>query len=341
MTELPDRINDVEHLEELLSRPSKSLVEFMRDLEGDIMVVGAGGKMGPTLTTMAKRAIEAAGVKKDVFAIARRPLPRMEAKGVKTLVYDMLNLEAVQNLPQVRNIIFMVGRKFGSTGNEPLTWATNTLPAYHTARTFPDSNIVAFSTGCVYPILHMSSGGATEETPVAPIGEYSMSCLARERMFDYYSENHGLKVAHIRLSYAMECRYGVLVDVATRVWNDEPIDVTTGYANVIWQGDACEQAIRSLALAGSPATILNVTGPDTICIRLVASEFGRLLDKNVQFVGQENGRGYLINAAKANSIFGNPSVPVGKMIQWIADWVKRGGESLKKPTHFEVQDGRF
>ena len=341
MNRYPDKIDTVEELEDVLSQPTDALIECMRALDGDIMILGAGGKVGPTLARKAKRAIDAAGVQKEVIAVDLAPLPDLTAIGVKTIACDMLKLEEVQKLPQVRNIVYMIGRKFGSTGSEHLTWAINVIVPYHAARTFLDSRIVEFSTGCVYPVMNVYTGGATEETPVGPIGEYAMSCLGRERMFDFFSQKKGQKVLHVRLNYALELRYGVLADVATKVFNGRPVDVTTGFANGIWQGDACDQVLRCFDHAASPAAIMNVTGPETFSIRQVAEQFGKLFGKEPIITGEENGLGYLSNASKANAIFGNPEVPLGRIISWIANWILIAGENIGKETHFETQDGKY
>jgi nucleoside-diphosphate-sugar epimerase len=338
---LPARLQNTAELDDLLSRPSAGLVAFMRTLEGDLMVVGAGGKVGPTMARMAKRAIDAAGVRKRVIGVDVAPLDALAGTGIETVRCDLMDLDAVAKLPKAKNIVYMVGRKFGSTGAESLTWAINCLVAYHAARAFQGCRIAAFSTGCVYPVMHIGTGGATEQTPTEPVGEYAQSCLGRERVWDYFADQGKLDVVHIRLNYAVECRYGVLYDVGSRVWAGEPVDVTTGYANVIWQGDACNQVLQSLALASHPAAILNVTGPETFAIRQVAQEFGRLMGKEPQFAGEENGRGYLNNAAKANGLFGNPSVPLDRIIEYTAQWIMAGGASLGKPTHFETQDGKY
>ena len=339
-TPLPEKITSTAQLEELLSTPGDSLVQMMKRLKGDIMILGAGGKVGPTLATMAKRAIEAAGVAKKVIAVDQLPLPALAKQGIETITCDMLDLDAVGRLPKVENIVYMVGRKFGSTGAEHLTWAINVIVPYHVARTFTKSRIAAFSTGCVYPVVDLRSGGSTEEMTPNPVGEYAMSCLGRERMFDVFAAK-GERVVHVRLNYAVELRYGVLVDIATAIHEGKPVDITTGYANVIWQGDACNQILQSLELAASPAVALNVTGPETFSIREVARTFGRLLGKEPVFTGQENGFGYLNNARRANALFGNPSVPLGRVIEWIAHWIKAGGETSGKPTHFETQDGKY
>ena len=341
MNTLPERIDTVAELEEVLSRPSPALVEFVRRLEGDIMVLGAGGKIGPTMARTAKRAVDASGGGKEVIAVDVAPLDNLKQAGIQTLTCDLLDLGAVAGLPRVENVIFMAGRKFGSTGAEHLTWAINVVVPYHVAKTFTTSRIAAFSTGCVYPVMHVFSGGATEDTPVDPVGEYSMSCLGRERMFDFASRTSGEKVVLVRLNYAVDLRYGVLFDIGSKVKNGEPVDLTTGFANVIWQGDACDQIIQSLELADSPPAALNVTGPETFAIRQVALRFGELLGKEVAFTGEENGRGYLSNASKANARFGNPTVPLGRLVEWTAHWLSIGGEDLGKPTHFETQDGKY
>ena len=341
MNALPERIDTVAELEEVLSRPSEALIEFVSQLDGDIMVLGAGGKIGPTMARTARRAVDAAGGGKDVIAVDVAPLAALEQAGIRTIACDLLDLAAVQGLPRVENIIFMAGRKFGSTGGEHLTWAINVVVPYHVASTFTESRLAVFSTGCVYPVTHVFTGGATEATPPDPVGEYSMSCLGRERMFDYASRTLGEKVVQVRLNYAVDLRYGVLFDVGSKVLNGEPVDLTTGFANVIWQGDACNQIIQGLALADSPPALLNVTGPETFSIRQVALRFGELLGREAVVSGQENGRGYLSNASRANRLFGNPSVPLGQLIEWTAHWLEIGGEDLGKPTHFETQDGKY
>ncbi|OGV62486.1 MAG: hypothetical protein A3K19_33415 [Lentisphaerae bacterium RIFOXYB12_FULL_65_16] len=334
-------MRNVQELEEILSRPSEGLIATLKELDGDIMILGAGGKIGPTMALTAKRAVDAAKVQKTVYAVDVVDLPNLAAAGIKTLKCDLLDLDAVGKLPKVKNVVYMVGRKFGSTGSESLTWAINVIVAYHAARTFQGSRIAAFSTGCVYPVVDIRTGGTTEQVPVNPVGEYAMSCLGRERMFDYFADSDKSKVVQVRLNYAAECRYGVLVDVATKVWKGEPVDVTTGYANVIWQGDACNHVLQGLKLASNPATILNVTGPEIFSIRQVAQRFGQLMGREPKFTGQENGLGYINNASKANALFGNPSVPLGRLVEWTAHWTMQGGENIGKPTHFETQNGKY
>jgi hypothetical protein len=341
MAKLPAKIESVKELEEFLSRPSPSLIEYMKRLKGDIMIIGAGGKIGPTMTIMAKRAVDEAKIKKEVFAVDVQPLEKLKQAGIKTIQCNMLDWKEVDKLPKAENIIFMVGRKFGSSGSEWLTWATNVMIPHNVADVFRDSRIAVFSTGCVYPVVDVYTGGSTEADAANPIGEYAMSCLGRERMFDYYAAEKGEKVVQIRLNYALELRYGVLVDIATKVLKEEAVDVTTGFMNGIWQGDCCDQVLRSFDFAASPSTVLNVTGPEILSVRWIANRFGQLLGKEAKITGTENGKGYLNNAAKANSIFGNPSVPIGKIIEWIADWVQKGGQTSGKPTHFETQNGKY
>ncbi|MBM4018083.1 MAG: NAD-dependent epimerase/dehydratase family protein [Planctomycetes bacterium] len=341
MDEWPDEIRTEEELDEVLTRPSPQLAEFMRRLEGDVLVLGAGGKMGPTLCVLARRALQAAGSRAEVIAVARRPLENLRRAGVRTLECDLLDPAAVQRLPRTPNVIFMAGRKFGSTGDEAGTWATNVIVPYHVARTFTESRIVAFSTGCVYALMPDEGNGATEDTPPDPVGEYSMSCLGRERMFDYFSRTRGERVLLFRLNYATELRYGVPVDVAAKVWQGRPVDLGCGYANVIWQGDACERALLALEHAAAPAVPLNVTGPWKLAVRDLAATFGRILGREPVLAGRESGRSYLASAARSVELFGPPRVPLETIIRWTAAWVRRGGRSLGKPTHFEVVDGKF
>jgi dTDP-4-dehydrorhamnose reductase len=341
MITMPDRFESVSQLEEFLSSPSEPLVEYFRGLGGDIMIIGAGGKIGPTMAMMAKRASDKAGGKKQVYAVDVQPLKALQEKGIATLQCDLLDRSAVGRLPQVENIVFMAGRKFGSSESEWLTWAINVLAPHNVAEVCKNSKIAVFSTGCVYPVVDVHTGGSVEADAPCPIGEYAMSCLGRERVFDYYAAEKGTKVVQIRLNYALELRYGVLVDIATKVYNDEPVDVTTGFMNGIWQGDCCDQVLRSFGYAASPSAILNITGPELLSVRWIARRFGQLFGKQPRITGQENGKAYLSNASMANSLFGNPSAPAGKIIEWIADWIQRGGENIGKPTHFETQDGKY
>jgi dTDP-4-dehydrorhamnose reductase len=341
MKAMPEKFESVRQLDEFLSTPSEPLVEYFKGLKGDIMIIGAGGKIGPTMATMAGKGAEKAGVQKKVYAVDVQPLKALEGEGIQTLQCDLLDRKATARLPQVENIVFMAGRKFGSSGSEWLTWAMNVMVPHNVAEVCIGSRIAVFSTGCVYPVVDVSTGGSVETDEPCPIGEYAMSCLGRERVFDYYAAEKGTKVVQIRLNYSLELRYGVLVDIATKVYKGEPVDVTTGFMNGIWQGDCCDQVLRSFGYAASPSSILNITGPELVSVRWIAARFGQLFGKQVKITGEENGRAYLSNAAKANALFGNPSVPIGKIIEWVADWIQRGGENIGKPTHFETQDGRY
>lgn len=341
MNALPEKISTIAELDELLSRPSTELVEYIAKLDGDIMLLGAGGKIGPTIARTAKRAIDQAQVDKKVIAVARSPLDELKAEGITALNCDLLNWKAVSELPRVKNIVYLAGRKFGSTGSEWLTWASNVMIPHNVGDIFRDANIAVYSTGCVYPVVDVATGGSVETDRLDPIGEYASSCVGRERVFDYYANEQGARVVQIRLNYSLEMRYGVLVDIATSVFNNQPVDVTTGYFNGIWQGDCCNQTLQSFSHASSPSSVLNITGPEIFEVREMANCFGELFGKEPIIEGKENGKAYLSNATKANSLFGPPAVPIDKIIEWTAHWVKNGGENIGKPTHFETQNGKY
>jgi nucleoside-diphosphate-sugar epimerase len=343
--ELPDRIRDAAYLDDLLSEPSPSAVDAVHAAQGDILVLGAGGKMGPTLARMARRAMDAAGQTCRVIAAARFSTPglrhTLEAHRIETVQCDFLDEQAVGALPDAPNVIFMAGRKFGSTGDEPLTWAMNTLVPAVVCRRFRASRIVAFSTGNVYGLTPSGRGGSREDDPASPVGEYAMSCLGRERVFQYFSRADGTRVAILRLNYAAEMRYGVLVDLATRISRGEAIDLSMGYVNVIWQGDANAMAIAALAEVSAPAFVVNIAGPEELGVRAISSELARLMGTTVNFSGSESDDALLSNGARGHEILGRPRVDAARMLAWTADWVGRGGESLDKPTHFESRAGRF
>ena len=344
-TTLPERIEDVEALEELLSRPTPGVIETVRGMEGPLMILGVGGKMGPTMARMAVRAAEAAGKALDVVGVSRFSegtlRERLGSWGVRTIACDLLDEAALAALPDAPHIVFMAGHKFGAATNQPLTWAMNTFLPGLVGRRCAGSRMVAFSSGNVYPLLPVTSGGATEEVTPEPVGEYAMSVLGRERILAYWAGRLGSPTLLLRLNYAAELRYGVLLDVAEKVWREEPVDVTMGHANVIWQGDANAAALQALALAEVPARPLNLTGPETFSVRWVAEEFGRLLDREPRIVGQEQPTALLNNARRAHEAFGYPRVPLGCLIGWVADWVRAGGPTLSKPTKFQVRDGKF
>jgi nucleoside-diphosphate-sugar epimerase len=317
----------------------------MRELGGDLLILGVAGKMGPSLAARARRAADEAGVKPRIIGVARFSDPalrrQLEETGVETIQADLLDPDQLAALPDAPNVLFMAGRKFGSTGDESLTWAMNVLAPAMVARRYQRSRIVAFSSGNVYPFTPVASGGPTEDDPVGPVGEYAQSALGRERMFQYFSSRLGTPVVILRLNYAIDLRYGVLVDIGTKVFERRPIDLAMGYANVIWQGDANSVALRSFAHAKSPALILNLTGPEILPVRKVAEQFGQLLGIQPTFEGREAETALLNNAARCNRLFGNPSVTPDQMIEWIASWLRGGGRLLNKPTHFEARDGKF
>ena len=345
MSALPASIADVAELETLLSDPPQYLVDVMRQIEGDLIVLGVAGKMGPTLAVMARRASDRAGTKRRVIGVARfssgNAEAALQAHGIETIRCDLLDEAAIGRLPDAPNVVFMAGRKFGSTGLESLTWAMNChLPAL-VCRRYSTSRIAAFSTGNVYGLAPVGGGGSVEEDAPRPVGEYAMSCLGRERMFEHFSATHGLRTAILRLNYAVEMRYGVLVDLARRVLANETIDVTMGYFNAIWQADANAMALASLAHAATPPLVLNIAGPEELSVRATCEQLARLLHCRVSFSGREASDALLNNGARAWSMFGPPRVDAGQLLEWTADWVARGGDSLDRPTHFESRDGRF
>lgn len=334
-----------EKLDALLTEPSPALVEDMKKIKGDIMVLGAGGKMGPTLCVLAKRAIELAGVSKRVIAVSRFTDPMatalLEKSGVETISCDLLNIEQLWALPEVENVIYMAGRKFGTDGQEWQTWAMNsTLPAFVVEK-FKRSTIVAFSSGNLYPIVPLSEGGCRECDRPGPIGEYPMSVLARERAFEYGANHYGTKVFMYRLNFAVDLRYGVLYDMADKIMRGEPIGITTPCLNCIWQGSANEIALRGLLHAAAPAKIMNVTGPETVSIKKVALQLGEYLGKTPIFEGEPGNDAYLNDASEAMETFGYPSVSMRTMIRWQAEWILDGGRALGKPTHFEERKGSY
>jgi nucleoside-diphosphate-sugar epimerase len=339
------RIEDVEHLEDLLSEPTEAAVEALARVPGDLVVLGVGGKMGPTLARMARRASDRAGVRRRVVGVARFSDPRLAARleswGVEAVRCDLLDADQVARLPDVPNVVFMAGMKFGATGQESLTWAMNCwLPAM-VCRKYRGSRIVAFSTGNAYGLSPVALGGSLETDPLAPAGEYAMSCVGRERLIEHFSSTDGTPVALLRLNYATEMRYGVLVDIARRVAEDRPVELTMGHLNALWQGDANALALAALAHVASPPLVLNLAGPELLSVRRVAEQFGRLLGRPVKLQGTESADALLSNGQQAHRRFGYPRVSAGQMIAWIADWIGRGGATLDRPTHFEVRDGRF
>jgi nucleoside-diphosphate-sugar epimerase len=339
---LPSAIADIKQLDDLLSEPTPLAIETLTRLDGDLLLLGVGGKMGPTLARMARRA---SGTRRRVIGVARFSNPNHEEwlhrHGIETIRCDLLDPAQLERLPDATNVVFMTGMKFGSTGQETLTWAMNChLPAL-IAQRFQRSRIVAFSTGNVYGLSSVARGGSLESDALCPVGEYAMSCVGRERMLEHFSRTHGTPVAILRLNYATEMRYGVLVDVARRVWLGEPVPLAMGHLNALWQGDANAMALCAFAQVSSPPFVVNLAGPETLSVRRVAEEFGRLLGKTVTFAGEEAADALLSNGQLGHQLYGYPRVGPRQMMTWIAEWVRGGGPTLDKPTHFESRDGRF
>ncbi|MEX0937099.1 MAG: NAD(P)-dependent oxidoreductase [Pirellulales bacterium] len=343
--DLPERIENTEQLEEALSRPPRRLVEMMARLEGDLMLIGAGGKMGPSLARMARRACDASGVARRVIAVSRFSSPAvadsLETDGIEIIRCDLFDPDAFARLPDVENIVYMAARKFGSYGQEGATWATNCFLPGLVCQKFGRSRIVGFSTGNVYPLVPIDSGGSREQDPLEPIGEYAASAVGRERLLGYFSEQYGFPAAILRLNYAHELRYGIIVDIAQKVAAGEPVDVTMGYFNAIWQGDANAMSLLALEHAASPPLVVNVAGPETLRVRDVAEQLGQELGQSVSIEGREAETALLSNGRRAYELFGRPIIPEGQIIRWIADWIGRGGPTHGKPTKFEVRDGQF
>lgn len=339
---LPDRFRSEEELDDFLATPDADLIADLEQVEGDLMVLGVAGKMGPTLARLARNAAPG----KRVIGVARFSDPvarqRLEHWGIETIKADLLDRAQVAALPKVANIVFAAGRKFGSHDSPSLTWAMNTYVPAIVAEGCKDARIVAFSTGNVYPLVSVLREAADEKTPVGPRGEYAQSCVGRERMFEHFSHEHGTAGRIIRLNYAIDLRYGVLHDIATRVKAGTPIDLSLmGHVNVIWQGDANAQVLRSLRHCTAPTTPLNITGPETISVRWLATELGKRMGVAPKLVGEEPASAWLSDAGLAANLFGYPRVPLAKMIDWVGDWVAHDGLSLGKPTKYEVRDGAF
>jgi hypothetical protein len=338
---LPETIPDIAALDELLCRPSQALIDDLSKVEGDIMILGVAGKMGPTLAGLAKSALP----DRRVIGVARFSdagvKDWLQARGVETINCDLLDESAIKALPKSPNVIFMAGRKFGAEGDLSLTWAMNAHVPALIAQAFAGSRIVAFSTGCVYPFVPVDGKGSDEEMAPNPPGEYAQSCVGRERMFEYFSRKFSTPGRLFRLNYAIDMRYGVLHDIATKVYLGKPIDVSLGHVNFIWQGDAATQALRCLAHCDTPTSPINVSGPEILVVRDLAARFGELLDRKPVIVGKEEPTAWLTDTSQAVKLFGRPVVDTTQLIAWTADWVARSMPSLGKPTKYEVRDGRY
>jgi NAD-dependent epimerase/dehydratase family protein len=338
---LPETIPDIAALDELLCRPSQALIDDLRKVDGDIMILGVAGKMGPTLAGLAKAALP----DRRIIGVARFSEAGvkdwLQARGIETISCDLLDEAAIKALPKISNVVFMAGRKFGAEGDLSLTWAMNSHVPALVAQAFADSKIVAFSTGCVYPFVAVDGTGSSEDTAPNPPGEYAQSCVGRERMFEYFSRKHATPGRLFRLNYAIDMRYGVLHDIASKVLLGQPIDVSLGHVNFIWQGDASSQALRCLAHCDTPTSPINVSGHEILAVRDLAAKFGQRFGRAPVITGNEELTAWLTNTSQATKLFGLPVVDTAQLISWTADWVSRSMPSLGKPTKYEVRDGRY
>jgi nucleoside-diphosphate-sugar epimerase len=338
---LSETIPDIPSLDELLCRPSQALIDDLRKVDGDIMILGVAGKMGPTLAGLAKAAVP----DRRIIGVARFSDAGvknwLQARDIETISCDLLDEAAIKALPKIPNIVFMAGRKFGAEGDLSLTWAMNAHVPALVAQAFAGSRIVAFSTGCVYPFVPVNGKGANESLAPDPPGEYAQSCVGRERMFEYFSRRHATPGRLFRLNYAIDMRYGVLHDIAGKVLAGKPIDVSLGHVNFIWQGDASSQALRCLAHCDTPTSPINVSGREILAVRDLAAKFGQRFGRAPVITGQEEPTAWLTDTSQATELFGLPIVDTDQLIRWTADWVSRSMPSLGKPTKYEVRDGRY
>lgn len=337
--------NNNAELENAMTTPSAELVQMMKNIDGDFLILGAAGKMGITLAKLAKRAIGEAGVKKRVVCVSRfsdkSVVAQLEACGIETIAADLLEPGAMDDIPRLKNIIYMVGMKFGATGQEAKTWAVNTYLPGMVCEKFKNARIVLFSTGNVYPYTKKETGGSIETDAPQPIGEYAQSALGRERIFQYFAARYKIPGLIFRLNYAVECRYGILLDVAQKVFEGKKVDLSTGYVNVIWQGDANEIALRSLAIVQNPPVLLNVTGQEIVSIRELAQRFGEFFKREPLFINEETETALLSNSALSRQLLGASKVTLEEMVGWVAAWVRDGHSTLDKPTKYEVRSGAY
>ena len=343
--EWPDKIESEEQLEQVLTGPNAALVEFIKTVPSPLLILGAGGKLGPTLAVLAKRAAEAAGHPLEVVAVSRfndvKARAWLKRHRITALPADLTRAEDLQSVPDADAVMYLVGQKFGTAKNPAATWAINTIVPGRVAERFPQARIVALSTGNVYPLSEVTRGGSLETDPLTPTGEYANATVGRDRIFEFYSQTQQTRVALLRLFYAVELRYGVLVDIARKVHSRQPIELANGYFNCIWQGDANELALRALALTSSPPSVWNLCRPEIFSVREVANWFGKAFGVWPQFVGVEAPSALLGNSSQLCAKLGPPAVPLERMLEWIAHWIARGGSVLDKPTHFEVRDGQY
>ena len=336
-------IETEQELEKIMCEPSDDLANSVSKIDGDFIVLGGAGKMGPTLTKLLKNAIDKSGTKKTVTVVGRNfsdsQTKDFTGADIKIIKCDLLN--DLDSLPDIKNVVYMAGMKFGTSDNSSTTWALNTFLPGLVAKKYRDSRIVAFSTGNIYHLTPLEMKGATEEYLPCPYGEYAQSCLGREKMFEYFSRQYGTKGTIIRLAYAIDLRYGIILDVAQKIYSGTPIDLSMGHVNLIWQGDANEQTIRSFEICNSPTELLNVTGKEIISIKWLAEQISKYINIEPKFEGKESDTALLLNPEKACKLFGNPKVSLDQMIQWISYWIQAGGKILGKPTHYEQRNGKF
>ncbi len=343
---LPTRIDNEADLDDLISTPSQAVVDFMSGLEGDVAILGIGGKVGNHVGIMTRRALDLAGkTEHKVFGISRfsedAKREQLERAGIETVACDLLDAASVQKLPKAQHVLFMAGRKFGTQDRSDLTWAINTLAPGFVADRYTGSNLVAFSTGCVYDLVPVNGMGATEQFATAPLGEYANSAVGREQIFSYYARRDNTPTCLFRLNYSIDLRYGVIRDIGDKVYAGDSVNLDMGHVNVIWQGDVVQRALLSLGLCQVPAAPINITGPETVSVEYIARRFGTFFSKEPQFSGVPAETALLSNAAKSFTLFGYPQVPLETMIEWTAEWILQGGGSLNKPTHFETRDGNY
>ncbi len=342
---LPEPIETEEALDEILTRPRTVLIEFIQSIHSPLLLLGAGGKMGPTLAVLAQRAAQLAGHPLEIVAASRfsngSTREWLEQRGIHTLSCDLLDPQSWQHLPDAEDVIYLLGQKFGTSQNPALTWAINTLPPAYACERYPASRMAVLSSGSIYPLTPVTEAGASENEPLIPLGEYANACIARERIFEHFSQQLSTRIVLLRLFYAVELRYGVLVDLAQKVYAGEPVDLAMGYFNWIWQGDANEMILRSLALAEAPPAPYNLTGKQTQSVRAIALQFGEMFGRQPQFINSEATTALLGNASRIYEHLGEPPTSLETVMRWIAHWIQQGGRLLGKPTHFEVRDGRY